>query len=1035
MAGRKSIPPKALTFAQTPGVTDPALQRALDVVTRSIQDLQGRRHFEEFTSIEPGYVPASGGSAIEFLAADGTWKSIVGSGAVDSVSAGSTKVTVAPTTGAVIVDVVPANFTGIPESGVSGLVADLAARPTGSGTLNKVPKWASASALVDSSITDTGALVTVASPMTVTGAGTFNTTLDVTGNFAVATSKFTVAAATGNTVIAGTLTLSPMTQGSVLFIGASSVVTQDNSNIYYDATNKRFGVGSGIAGAPTNPITTKGAGTSDMISMQNTTTSQWATIVARDDGGTVRTAWGYGNASSTDTPRAARAHWWAENGTDFVIMRGGAIPGTQLVFIGNTTGNMRIGSTVTDPGVKLQVDGTTSLVGNSTVTGTLGVSSDFAVNTSKFTVAATSGNTAVAGTLNATGLATLTGGFTLGADSSANSHKITSLTNGSSAQDAAAFGQLATAVNAAVSGTSGKSARFSGTNTVGNGAFTDDTTNASISGTLTVTGANYLSLNNTGSAGTRKFAYINTSGTNYAVIYESGGGALRFGGSASIGGAAAVESLEINPNAAAVTVLGTLSVDGAATLHGGVAIGDAGGDAHAITGTLTANGTAGSNGNVLTLVAGLPQWAAPSGGGGGSLSDADYGDITVSGSATVMTIDNDVVTYAKMQNVSATSRIMGRITAGSGDMEELTGTQATTLLDAFTSGLKGLTPASGGGTSNFLRADGSWAVPTTATLGDADYGDITVSGTGTVLTIDNNVVTYAKMQDVTATSRFIGRITAGSGDPEELTGTQATSLLDTFATAATTKGVVPGSNSGGATVYLNGNAAWTTPPGFTYSDLRLSPSADPASANSLDDEFNSGSTLGGAWTVFDSTGTSNSVANSAVTLTKTAVAHVAGYTQSFSPGSAAWTFECRINMSNVGKSGTAFPTCGMVVTDGTKYILGGYFNNNGTQQIGIHYWTNTTTFNSDLATGNVTLPAYTVVVTGGWAYQPDLWLRLQRSSNNVILSWSANGYDWITLTATNGINNLGTISGIGIGVQNNNAVSISPRYLYFRKIA
>lgn len=72
---------------------------------------------------------------------------------------------------------------------------------------------------------------------------------------------------------------------------------------------------------------------------------------------------------------------------------------------------------------------------------------------------------------------------------------------------------------------------------------------------------------------------------------------------------------------------------------------------------------------------------------------------------------NDGVTYAKMQNVSATSRLLGRITAGAGDPEELTGTQATTLLDNFTSTLKGLAPSSGGGTVNFLRADATWAVP------------------------------------------------------------------------------------------------------------------------------------------------------------------------------------------------------------------------------------------------------------------------------------------------------------------------------------
>lgn len=43
----------------------------------------------------------------------------------------------------------------------------------------------------------------------------------------------------------------------------------------------------------------------------------------------------------------------------------------------------------------------------------------------------------------------------------------------------------------------------------------------------------------------------------------------------------------------------------------------------------------------------------------------------------------------------------------------LTATEATALLDVFTSTLDGLAPASGGGSTNFLRADGTWASPAT----------------------------------------------------------------------------------------------------------------------------------------------------------------------------------------------------------------------------------------------------------------------------------------------------------------------------------
>lgn len=50
----------------------------------------------------------------------------------------------------------------------------------------------------------------------------------------------------------------------------------------------------------------------------------------------------------------------------------------------------------------------------------------------------------------------------------------------------------------------------------------------------------------------------------------------------------------------------------------------------------------------------------------------------------------------------------------------------TALLNAFTSGLKGLVPPSGGGTSNFLRADGTWAAPSGG-AGGVNSGTTTVN--------------------------------------------------------------------------------------------------------------------------------------------------------------------------------------------------------------------------------------------------------------------------------------------------------------------
>lgn len=82
--------------------------------------------------------------------------------------------------------------------------------------------------------------------------------------------------------------------------------------------------------------------------------------------------------------------------------------------------------------------------------------------------------------------------------------------------------------------------------------------------------------------------------------------------------------------------------------------------------------TTGDDAYIAVGTASSSDWEKSNDGAGGGISDGDKGDITVSASGATWTIDSDVVTYAKMQNVSATNRILGRSTAGSGDVEEIT---------------------------------------------------------------------------------------------------------------------------------------------------------------------------------------------------------------------------------------------------------------------------------------------------------------------------------------------------------------------------
>jgi hypothetical protein len=90
------------------------------------------------------------------------------------------------------------------------------------------------------------------------------------------------------------------------------------------------------------------------------------------------------------------------------------------------------------------------------------------------------------------------------------------------------------------------------------------------------------------------------------------------------------------------------------------------------------------------------------------------GDVITSGAAA--TISNDVVTNARLANMTPAS-IKGRASAGTGDPEDLTGTQTTALLDNFvgdsgSGGTKGLVPAPASGdtaANKFLKATGQWA--------------------------------------------------------------------------------------------------------------------------------------------------------------------------------------------------------------------------------------------------------------------------------------------------------------------------------------
>jgi hypothetical protein len=121
-----------------------------------------------------------------------------------------------------------------------------------------------------------------------------------------------------------------------------------------------------------------------------------------------------------------------------------------------------------------------------------------------------------------------------------------------------------------------------------------------------------------------------------------------------------------------------------------------------------------------------------------------------------------------------------------GILGEYTNVQLTALIQPFTTALSGAAPASGGGTLNFLRADGVWVAPPTGGAATSiAVASTTVTGGTTLRVLYDNAWTLG-----------------------EYTNVQLTAIIQPFTTALS--GAAPA--SGGGTVnFLRADGTWATP--------------------------------------------------------------------------------------------------------------------------------------------------------------------------------------------------------------------------------